>query len=204
MRIVTSSVNAIAGNNAKPNNENGGAKIPRGLRGLPITSLAGSTNARSELGALQDEAASIEQWWANPRWQHTKRVYSGKKALLWSCRRDAVMLCRYCASDVVISLSLLFSHGRGLPSPLGRSPRRHRWSPRAQHELFQSAILETVRPLDQVARRGWILAHLWGSGPRPGRANGPALVVGLCVGMAVLVDGVVDQRAGTGCEWNSC
>ena len=90
MRIVTSSVNA------KPNNENGGAKIPRGLRGLTITSLAGSTNARSELDALQAEAASIEQWWANPRWQHTKRVYSGKKALLWSGRRDAVMLCRYC------------------------------------------------------------------------------------------------------------
>ena len=81
MRIVTSSVNAISGGNAKANENN--AKIPRGLRGLPIASLAGETNARSEFDALQAEAASIEQWWANPRWQHTKRVYSGKGKHDW-------------------------------------------------------------------------------------------------------------------------
>jgi hypothetical protein len=78
MRIVNSS---MTGSNTaaavKPQNEND-AKIPRGLRGLPITSLAGATDARSEFDALQAEAARIEQWWANPRWQHTKRVYSGK------------------------------------------------------------------------------------------------------------------------------
>jgi hypothetical protein len=67
------------------NNSNGNKststdpKVPRGLRGLPIASLAGSTNARDEFDTLQAEAASIEQWWASPRFQHTKRVYSGKK-----------------------------------------------------------------------------------------------------------------------------
>jgi hypothetical protein len=82
MRIVSSSIINIsgsAGNKQQPQQGGGNPKIPRGLRGLPISSLAGPTDARSEYDALQAEAASIEQWWSNPRWQHTKRVYSGTK-----------------------------------------------------------------------------------------------------------------------------
>jgi hypothetical protein len=91
MRIVTSSVTTVMrsqnNNNNNNNNSNNSSKlstttdpkIPRGLRGLPISSLAGSTDARSEYDTLQAEAAEIEQWWANPRFQHTKRVYSGKE-----------------------------------------------------------------------------------------------------------------------------
>eukprot|EP00529_Nitzschia_sp_RCC80_P011813 CAMPEP_0113451388 /NCGR_PEP_ID=MMETSP0014_2-20120614/6313_1 /TAXON_ID=2857 /ORGANISM="Nitzschia sp." /LENGTH=580 /DNA_ID=CAMNT_0000342743 /DNA_START=324 /DNA_END=2069 /DNA_ORIENTATION=+ /assembly_acc=CAM_ASM_000159 len=62
----------MAGNN----NGTGGPKIPRGLRNLSISSLAPTSNQRSELSALRAEANSIEQWWASPRWQYTKRVYS--------------------------------------------------------------------------------------------------------------------------------
>jgi hypothetical protein len=57
------------------------AKIPRGLRNLPITTP--SISSRSELDRLQQEAAQIERWWADAsRWRHTKRVYSGTIALL--------------------------------------------------------------------------------------------------------------------------
>ena len=53
-------------------------KIPRGLRGLSITSLASTPSPQTEYDMLKDEATKIEQWWSTPRWQHTKRVYSGK------------------------------------------------------------------------------------------------------------------------------
>ncbi|KAG7371145.1 isocitrate lyase [Nitzschia inconspicua] len=80
MRIVTSTVTSIMGSSGTTSSANKQSstdpKVPRGLRGLPIASLAGSTDARSEYDALQAEAASIEQWWANPRFQYTKRVYS--------------------------------------------------------------------------------------------------------------------------------
>lgn len=53
------------------------AKIPRGLRSLPITTQS-ATSGRSELDRLQQEAAQIERWWSDAfRWRHTKRVYSG-------------------------------------------------------------------------------------------------------------------------------
>ena len=82
MRIVSSSVTTIMGGNGSNNAQKSSTdpKVPRGLRGLPIASLAGSTDARSEYDTLQAEAAAIEQWWANPRFQHTQRVYSGKEA----------------------------------------------------------------------------------------------------------------------------
>lgn len=53
-------------------------KIPRGLRVLPA-SAAGmdNTNPRTELQNLKEEAATIERWFADPRWKHTKRIYSG-------------------------------------------------------------------------------------------------------------------------------
>lgn len=86
MRVVSSSVVSVTmGNNKNKNNNKktsqagggGGPKIPRGLRGLStVTSLAPS-DPRSELGSLKDDIATIEQWWSTPRWQHTKRVYSG-------------------------------------------------------------------------------------------------------------------------------
>jgi hypothetical protein len=52
-------------------------KVPRGLRTLgPLG--AGSSGAASDFGQeLKNEAAAIERWWSQPRWQHTKRVYSG-------------------------------------------------------------------------------------------------------------------------------
>jgi hypothetical protein len=88
MRIVTSSVTTVMGSNTRnDDNKNKSStatdpKIPRGLRGLSSASITGSTDARSEYDSLQAEAAEIDLWWANPRFQHTKRVYSGKKKKL--------------------------------------------------------------------------------------------------------------------------
>ena len=54
-------------------------RIPRGLRVLSRRSLSSSSTSdpRSELSQLQTDAASIERWWKDPRWKHTKRIYSG-------------------------------------------------------------------------------------------------------------------------------
>jgi hypothetical protein len=52
-------------------------KIPRGLRSLPVVAST-SADAQSEYSTLKSEAARIEQWWSTRRWQHTKRVYSGR------------------------------------------------------------------------------------------------------------------------------
>ena len=51
-------------------------KVPRGLRVLP-NQAPGGRSGGSEYDALKAEAARIEAWWATPRWQDTKRVYSG-------------------------------------------------------------------------------------------------------------------------------
>lgn len=50
------------------------AKIPRGLRGLPVKKA--SSPPQSEYRQLQQEAAEIERWWSDSRWNHTQRVYS--------------------------------------------------------------------------------------------------------------------------------
>ena len=51
-------------------------KIPRGLRTLGP--FGGGSGTASNFGQeLKNEAAAIERWWSQPRWQHTKRVYSG-------------------------------------------------------------------------------------------------------------------------------
>ena len=50
------------------------AKISRGLRVLP-PKKAQSVN--EEHANLQRDTASIEQWWTDSRWNHTKREYSG-------------------------------------------------------------------------------------------------------------------------------
>lgn len=51
-------------------------KIPRGVRVLPVTD--GTPSPREELSALQQDVAAIERWFQDPRWKHTKRVYSAK------------------------------------------------------------------------------------------------------------------------------
>jgi hypothetical protein len=51
-------------------------QIPRGLR-LLRSGVASSKSSSSFGAQLQAEAAAIERWWAQPRWQHTKRIYSG-------------------------------------------------------------------------------------------------------------------------------
>jgi hypothetical protein len=68
----------------------GAPKIPRGLRRLPIASSTSSSSVRSEYDRLKAEAAQIEQWWSSPRWQDTKRVYSGTYVVL--CCVVAVVL----------------------------------------------------------------------------------------------------------------
>ena len=50
-------------------------KVPRGLRGLPPPSTVSPT---SELERLKADAAALEAWWKDPRWNQTKREYSGK------------------------------------------------------------------------------------------------------------------------------
>lgn len=51
-------------------------KVPRGLRVLPTVATA--NEADGEYNLLKAEAAKIEQWWTEDRWNKTKRVYSGK------------------------------------------------------------------------------------------------------------------------------
>ncbi len=150
MRIVTSSITTIS-NGQKANHSSrtgaaastsGGPKVPRGLRQLPITSLAGPTNTQSEYDALQADAASIEQWWSNPRWQHTKRVYSGKnKKRIWELQSFHFMFFKGVIGSNVISTSLFLtpflylllaflsfvSHGCCLSSSLPRSSCSFGW-----------------------------------------------------------------------------
>lgn len=84
MRVVNSTVVYGSGGNCRPKDGNGtapgsgGPKIPRGLRNLPIAGMAPASAPKSELDALKAEAQDIEQWWSTPRWQYTKRVYSGE------------------------------------------------------------------------------------------------------------------------------
>jgi hypothetical protein len=62
-------------------------QIPRGLRLLRGSGGSGAltSTTTSSFGAqLQAEAAAIERWWAQPRWQHTKRIYSGTCLCLYA------------------------------------------------------------------------------------------------------------------------
>jgi hypothetical protein len=64
---------------AASRNDLGVPKVPRGLRVLPSSSTSPQMGGtRTELADLQQEAARIERWWTEPRWKHTKRIYSGK------------------------------------------------------------------------------------------------------------------------------
>ena len=52
--------------------------VPRGLRVLGTADIQRSSGSAPDYGQqLKNEAAAIERWWSQPRWQHTKRVYSG-------------------------------------------------------------------------------------------------------------------------------
>jgi hypothetical protein len=73
----------IAATMSPPSHSSNGSKafpdqIPRGLRLLQSGHGSLTKTSSSSFGAqLQAEAAAIERWWAQPRWQHTKRIYSG-------------------------------------------------------------------------------------------------------------------------------
>lgn len=52
-------------------------KVSRGLRTLPHLSPATSiSDPSTEKSMLEKEAAAIERWWADKRWEHTKRTYT--------------------------------------------------------------------------------------------------------------------------------
>jgi len=57
-------------------------KIPRGLRSLGGGSLDKSSINNNLGHELQSEASAVERWWSQPRWQHTKRVYSGTYVMI--------------------------------------------------------------------------------------------------------------------------
>jgi hypothetical protein len=89
MRIVTSSLGSVGSgqddhHSTKKSHDmvstgkSYQAKVPRGLRVLSSSSSSVSTSTSRELSDLQAEASMIEQWWQEPRWKHTKRIYSGE------------------------------------------------------------------------------------------------------------------------------
>ena len=56
--------------------------VSRGLRVLPPSQqnqngVGGKTSVKREHIALQKDLDSIENWWNDPRWTHTKRSYKG-------------------------------------------------------------------------------------------------------------------------------
>ena len=63
MKVTTSS----------PAKEQANPKVPRGLRSLP--SMGASPD---EHQLIQQDAQQIAKWWKEPRWKHTKRIYSRK------------------------------------------------------------------------------------------------------------------------------
>jgi hypothetical protein len=59
-------------------------KVPRGLRVLQgssksdIPTVPVQPSAESERRQLEQDASAIETWWkSDPRWMHTRRIYSG-------------------------------------------------------------------------------------------------------------------------------
>ena len=74
--IMRNTFSASLSATAAPKEDKSIPKIPRGLRALPITS--GTSSPREELNALQQDVAAIERRFQDPRWKHTKRVYTGK------------------------------------------------------------------------------------------------------------------------------
>ena len=77
------------------NKDNGSkAKVPRGHINLEDT----DTTTISEISILKADVDSLESWWKEPRWDHTKRNYSGKYMTPPS----------RCSSFMAVSLSLKF------------------------------------------------------------------------------------------------
>lgn len=54
-------------------------KVSRGLRVLSPVQANNDDIPTQEYSKLLEEAADIETWWKDPRWQHTTRVYKGEK-----------------------------------------------------------------------------------------------------------------------------
>ena len=55
------------------NDHDAKSSVPRGHRSLKESDPVLS----SEMTVLKADIASIESWWKEPRWEHTKRNYSG-------------------------------------------------------------------------------------------------------------------------------
>ncbi|KAL7577664.1 hypothetical protein ACA910_015176 [Epithemia clementina (nom. ined.)] len=73
--VITQSTQAVSTpKDPKPTNENANkAKVPRGHRVLEGSEPPAPT---SEMAMLKADVASIESWWKEPRWEHTKRIHS--------------------------------------------------------------------------------------------------------------------------------
>lgn len=72
-------------------------KIPRGLRVLSSRpSSADVVVDAHQFGAqLKQEAAAIERWWTEPRWKHTKRIYTRTLCVcVIRTRRQLCLTCR--------------------------------------------------------------------------------------------------------------
>ena len=63
-------------------------KVPRGLRSLPPKKEISNQQFADQ---LKNEADAINRWWSHPRWQHTKRVYSGTFLLLLLCVFESII-----------------------------------------------------------------------------------------------------------------
>jgi hypothetical protein len=93
-------------------------KIPRGLRALPAAAASSRVSPGSELGMLRSEASSIDQWWKDPRWKNTTRVYSCKSNQM----SIALLPYPFCIEQTSYLNSLLItpdSNGRGLLASFG-------------------------------------------------------------------------------------
>ena len=62
-------------------------KVSRGLRVLPLPT-PDKSDVKAERDALLQEIAQIETWWREPRWDDTKRAYTGEPVGQRLCFRD--------------------------------------------------------------------------------------------------------------------
>mmetsp|Transcript_6973 Transcript_6973/g.13782 ORF Transcript_6973/g.13782 Transcript_6973/m.13782 type:complete len:602 (+) Transcript_6973:81-1886(+) len=68
MRVVNHNMSSSSSSSKQPS-----TAVPRGLRNL---SLPPTVSPTTELQRLRTDAAALEAWWKDPRWNQTKRVYS--------------------------------------------------------------------------------------------------------------------------------
>lgn len=60
--------------------ENANVSVPRGHRSL-VEKTELTTTTSSEMALLKADVISLESWWKEPRWEHTKRTYSGRSSI---------------------------------------------------------------------------------------------------------------------------